>query len=266
MKKFKHFIIIPCVLAICLGLVSCANNKKTAFLDQLVLQNNSNIQNNNNNIHIQNELIDDSLSLALSRNENFFEGVYTSDGIIWHFRPDGSIESYDSNGVKYIHSYTLSHSGGDNINKYIEFTFPDGKKKYRFKKLTQNGFEVVHMDDSGNDSSIFAFTKSPFYAALFNSEPYFTETFYESNAVWNFKSDGNVRIYDVNGAILDYTYIIEYTKNGETDEKYMTITNTKDDGTQTSVRLRIVSLASGKFSAVKITNGVDSDVVTFTKQ
>ena len=253
-----------CIIA-ALFMASCEMGIKTTdTLDALVAKNAEELL-QDENAFIAAGTENDPLSIALNAAEAFFEGVYTADGYIWQFLADGTVNAYDTKGEKFVHKYTLAYTGAENNNKYIDFTFPEGEKRYRFKKITANGFDAMYSNESGNDSSIFTFRKTPIFEALIYSKPYFTQTFYESNSVWNFKDDGTIKTYDINGVIAELAYVVEYKKEDGKVKPYIIITQDIGNDETTTVTLEIASFASDRFSAYTVIDGERSDnVKTFT--
>lgn len=265
LKKFGNLVIILSLTIACVLLFSCKKNN-SEVLDELVREKME--KNDAYSSFTATSVENDPLLIALENGETFFEGAYTSDNEIWHFMPDGTVNAYDAENNVSSYTYALTYSGGSVENKYIEFYFPDKTKKYRFKKLTANGFDVLYIDEAGDDVSVFTFIKSSFFEALFNSRPFFEETLYQGNSVWNFKEGGILKTYGTNGEVYDYTYNLEYSLDDE-GETVRQLIIAENFGTENEyiVTLKIKSFAAGKFNAVKIENGKESgNAITFAKQ
>lgn len=266
MKKLVNLALILTVSAVCL-LCSCQKANPTEVLDNLVMEDM--LKNESYNSFTSSSTADDPLLLALENGEAHFEGVYTAENKVWQFMNDGFVVTYNEDGEKASYTYSLSYSGVNNTNKYIELFFPEEIKKYRFKKLTANGFDMVYIDSAGDNASVFTFLKSSFLDALLNGRPFFTETLYQGNSVWNFRDGGILKTYGANGEVYNYTYNLEYVTNDETDEfeRHLIIAENFGQENEYIVDLKVTSFTTGKFNAVKIENGKPvGSAVTFAKQ
>lgn len=270
----KKAVLTLCILVLAAFLTACTSGiRETEFLNELVNQNIIQKElNEQNSTYFVSELENESspLSEALSNGNKYFGDVYTSNGVIWQFLPDGIINAYENETKSYQYTYELSYNGADFANKYIELISDDGSaRKFRFKKVTSAGFDIVYINSNGNDADVFTFMKSSFYNALFEKLPYFNETYYESNVVWNFKDDGTLKTYDINGEVYEYIYNLSYTQSeDEVLERLLTITANAGQENEKSIYLKLVSFTASQFSCLNITeNSGDSvSVVTFTKK
>jgi len=271
LKLVKQLIFTVCVVLAALFALSCDDVSETEALDNLVLQNvlTADASQEKNNLTNDENINEEPIMKALQNGDSGFDDVFISDGAIWHFKADGTIDAYENESKVYSYTYSLEYEGADNANKYIELLTQESVRKFRFKKITTKGFDIVFTDVNGNDAGIYTFIKSSFYAALFNKRPYFTETFYESNAVWNFKPDGTLKTYDTNGEVYNYMYNLEYveTEDGKY-ENFLVLTGNAGKENEIVLRLKILSFVATQFSLLNVSEDSDGAgaVITFTKQ
>ena len=269
----KKTVLMACILVFAALLVSCAgsNINDTKFLNELVEQ--KTIQKELEEQNMADGILTNSesnpIAIALGAGERFFGDVFTSNDIIWHFMSDGAINAYENESKIHRYTYELSYQGADFTNKYIELVSEDGSvRKFRFKKIAPIGFDAVHTNSVGNDTGVYTFMRSSFYSALFERQPYFDETFYESNVVWKFKSDGTLKAYDVGGDVYDYVYDLTYSDVQEgVPGTLLTISANTGIEEGTTVILKIVSFTASQFSCLNVTDGEENatNVITFTK-
>ncbi len=266
LKKISCLFILSTVIMI-FSLYSCSpKGSGTEFLDSIVSAQQMSESEEKNNSFSSSADENDPLLLALNEKEAYFEGVYTGDGVIWDFHADGTVEAYNQDGQRAVHRYTLLYPEDQSGNKYIELVFADNPNIYRFQKLTQNGFDMVLTDAQGNDVEIFTFLKSSFFKSYLYRMPYFCETFYESNNVWSFDTDGTVTAYTTSGASYTYTYTMEYEGEGDETTRYLNIVENEGRDNEIFIRLRIASYTVESFSAFKLVDGQETDnVITFAK-
>lgn len=266
--KFTRLSLIAfCFIIVCAMFSGCYKTKNVVLDDYLEnILDNDDIQ-NDNSVDFNATMEEDALFIALNNADTGFDATYTGDGVIWNFHSDGTVYAYKNLAEVYQHTYTLLYSGEGTVNKYIEFTFPEGVKKYRFKKITADGFDVVKLDDAGNDDNVFTFLKGDFYDALFESRTTFEETFYNNNQIWKFGKDGIVKMYGVDGEIYNYDYYLEYQTNDDSDtDAFLYIIEAKGSENEYVLCLKIIDIHDDRFDTNKVNNGiVESKLITFTK-
>ena len=270
MNNIKKLVILACIIAACSLFAACSSgNEGTDALDSIVAEQIL-VERQNESEAIQvasTENKTDPVTYAMENNEQYFEGIYTADGLIWQFFPDGTVDTYSSSGMIHRCTYSIVYSGGGSVNKNLVIVDGDTEKKYRFKKITNNGFDVVLLDNVGNDGNTSSFIASSFYDAFFNKKPFFNETFYNSGTVWIFTDDGFLKAYDANGNDFTYLYNLDFIENDGVTEKYLLIGQNVGHEHEKITHMKIISYSAGKFSAIKMIDGVEaSDTQTFTKQ
>lgn len=213
------------------------------------------------------ETVSDPVTAALENGDLYFSGIYTADGLIWQFFPDGTVDTYSNSGMIQRRTYSISYSGGDNVNKNLIISNGDNENKYRFKKITNHGFDIVLQDNAGNDGTVSSFICSSFYDALFNKKPFFNETYYNSGTAWIFTDDGFLKAYDAAGNSYTYLYNLDFIENDGILERYLLIGQNVGHEHEKITHMKILSYSAGKFTAIKMENGKEaSDIQTFTKQ
>jgi len=269
MNITKKLTLLACAIAICASFYSCVNKpEETSALDNII---NEKIISEQQNETVAVSVVPeekklDPVTSAFENKEQYFSGIYTANGLIWQFFPDGTVDTYSATGMIKRNTYSIVYSGGDDINKNLILTNDKGEQKYRFKKITDHGFDIVLLNDSGNDGDTLSFVVSSFYDSLFNKKPFFNDTYYNSGTTWIFTDDGFLKAYDPNGNDYTYLYNLDFKENNGILERYLLIGQNVGHEHEKITYMKILSFSADKFVAVKMVDGKEaSEPQAFTK-